>query len=171
MAGELIAQIPIETEMVEEVVALEDPVLLYHPVVALGHERLDDRRPDVRMVVGRERVADVVEQRARDVLVIPIGAIRARRRLQRVREPVDVEPAVVPVEEAQVIHHAVGEAGVVPELRLRDALPVEPSALGHRSELSPGCDGVTHVTQSAPRNAWTVSQATCHDAPVQTPRR
>ena len=43
MAGELIAHVAVEAEVVEEVVALEDAVLLHHPVVALAHERLEDR--------------------------------------------------------------------------------------------------------------------------------
>ena len=56
----------------EEVVALEDAVLLDHPVVALAHERLQDRGADVGVVERRERVADVVDQRARDVLVVSV---------------------------------------------------------------------------------------------------
>ena len=78
MSDELIAQVPVEPEVMEEVVALEDPVLLDHPVVALAHERLEDRGADVGMVERRERVADVMDQRARDVLVVAISPVRAR---------------------------------------------------------------------------------------------
>ena len=59
-----------------------------------------------------ERVADVVQERAGDVVVVAVGSVGAGRGLQRVGEPVDREAAVVAVEEAEVVHHAVGEAGV-----------------------------------------------------------
>ena len=86
----------------EEVVALEDGVLLDHPVVRLVDERLDDGGADVGVVERPERVADVVEQGARHVLVVAPGPIGARGGLQRVREAVDLEPAEVTVEQAQV---------------------------------------------------------------------
>jgi hypothetical protein len=44
---ELIAHVTVPTEVMEEVVPLEDPVLLDHPVVLFGHERLEDRCGDV----------------------------------------------------------------------------------------------------------------------------
>ena len=55
-------------------------------------------------------------ERAGDVVVVAIGSVRARRRLQRVREPVDLEPAVVAVEETKVVHDPVGEPGVEGQL-------------------------------------------------------
>ena len=111
MAGELIADVAVEPEIVEEVVALEDAVLLDHPVVALADERLEDCRADVGMVERPERVADVVDERARDVLVVAISAIGACCCLQGVREPIDDETAVVTVEQSEVVHHPIGEPG------------------------------------------------------------
>src|SRR5690349_7736047 len=43
----LVAHIAIEAEVLEEVVALEDAVLLDHEEILIGHERLQDRRRDV----------------------------------------------------------------------------------------------------------------------------
>ena len=71
----------------EEVVALEDPVHLDHPVIRLGHERLEDGGGDVGVVVGSERVADVVQQRADDVLLVASVPESPRRRLEGLREP------------------------------------------------------------------------------------
>src|SRR5438067_6189591 len=67
---ELLAHVPVAADVVEEIVALEDAVLLHHPVVLLRHEGLHDRRGDVRMVVGPEGVADVVQQRADHVFLV-----------------------------------------------------------------------------------------------------
>src|SRR4051812_15713206 len=61
---ELLAQVPVAADVVEEIVTLEDAVLLHHPVVLLGHERLQDRGGDVGVVERPQRVADVVQQRA-----------------------------------------------------------------------------------------------------------
>ena len=83
---------------------------------------------------GAERVADVVEQRAHDVLVVLAAAVGPRRRLQRVLEPVDGEPAGVPVEQAQVGEHAVGEPGGELEVVVGDHAPVLGRALGHGVE-------------------------------------
>ena len=88
--------------MVEEVVALEDGVLLHHPVVVLRHERAEDGGGDVGVVVGAERVADVVEQGAGDVLLVLAGPMGPGGGLEGVREPVDGEAPEVAVEQAEV---------------------------------------------------------------------
>ena len=99
----------VHAEVVEEVVALEDGVLLHHPVVLLRHERAEDGGGDVGVVVGAERVADVVEQGADDVLLVLAGPMGRRRGLEGVREPVDGEAAEVAVEQAQVGEDPVGQ--------------------------------------------------------------
>ncbi len=50
MTTELFACFPVEPDMMEEVIPLEDTVLLDHPVVLLRHERLQDSRCDVRVI-------------------------------------------------------------------------------------------------------------------------
>ena len=59
---------------------------------------------------GAERVTDVVEQRAHDVLVVLAAAVGPGRRLQRVLEAVDGEAAGVALEQPEVGEHAVGRA-------------------------------------------------------------
>jgi len=57
-----------------------------------------------------ERVADVVEERARDVLFVLPGLEGERGGEARVVEAVDREAAVVAVEELEVREHATREA-------------------------------------------------------------
>ena len=134
MAGELIAQVAVEAEEVEEVVALEDGMLLDHPVQLVAHERFDDRRGDVGVVVRPERVADVVDEGAGDVVVVAVRPVGACRRLQRVRQAIDAEAAEVTVEQAQVGDDAIAEVGVELQRRGDDVPPVLLGALGHRRE-------------------------------------
>jgi hypothetical protein len=54
----------------KKVVALEDAVVLHHPKVLGAHERLQDRAAMSKWFEGAERVADVVQERAGDVLVV-----------------------------------------------------------------------------------------------------
>jgi hypothetical protein len=56
---------------------------------------------DVRVVVGAERVADVVDQCHHDIIVVASVAMRARRGLQAVAEPVHREAAIIAVEQLQ----------------------------------------------------------------------
>src|SRR5262249_18126763 len=58
--AELIPHVPIEPEVVEEVVTLEDRMLFDHPMVLFGDERLQDRRPDVGVIARSQDVAHVV---------------------------------------------------------------------------------------------------------------
>ena len=53
--AKLLAQVAVEPEVVEEVVALEDGVLLHHPVVLLAHERLDHRGRHVGVIERSSR--------------------------------------------------------------------------------------------------------------------
>ena len=46
-AAEILANLAVEPEEVEEIIALECPVMLADPVDLLADERLDDRRRDV----------------------------------------------------------------------------------------------------------------------------
>ena len=73
MIPQRIARIPVHPEVMEEVVPLEDPVILDHPVILLRDERMEDGRRHLGVVPGPERVADVVEERARDVLLVLSG--------------------------------------------------------------------------------------------------
>src|SRR5437870_4042107 len=104
-----VAQVPIEPEVMKEVIALENPVVLYDPVVLLGHERRDDHRGELRVVQAGERVTDVVHQRAHHVLLVASVAVRAGSGLQAVGEPVDRVPARVTGEQGEVTEDPVGQ--------------------------------------------------------------
>ena len=97
-------------------------------------ERLDDRRADVGVVVRAERVADVVEQGAGDVVVVAVGPVGAGCRLQRVGQAVDAEATEVAVEQAQMGDHPIGELRIELQRRGDDVTPVLLGALRHRRE-------------------------------------
>ena len=79
---ELISHVAIQPQIMEKVVALKDRMLLDHPKVLLGYEGLKNRRGDVLMIVGAERVADVVEKSTHHVFIGLIRAVRASGCLQ-----------------------------------------------------------------------------------------
>ena len=112
MAAELLAHVPIDADVLEEVVALEDAVLLHHPVVRLGHEGLEDRGGDLRVIPRPQQVADVVQQRAHDVLLVLARLVCASVALSsRVLQPVDgVAAAFVFAQQPELREHAVRAA-------------------------------------------------------------
>src|SRR5205823_730258 len=137
VAPELVPEVPVHPHVVEEVVALEDGVLLHHPVVLGRHEGLEDGGGDVGVVVGAERVADVVEQGADDVLLVLPGPEGPGGRLEGVRQAVDGEAAEVAVEEAEVVEHPVGQAPAVGHEALPDDRPVLGGRRLHAGERRP----------------------------------
>jgi len=83
---------------VEEIKSLEDTMMLDHPVVLLRHEGLDDDGRDVGVIVWSQRIADVVQQRANNIFLVPARLERARGGLQAVLQPIDGKSAVVAAE-------------------------------------------------------------------------
>src|SRR3546814_3008181 len=53
MAGELVAHVAVEADIVEEIMALEDAVMLDDPMILFRQEGLEDRRGDVGVASGR----------------------------------------------------------------------------------------------------------------------
>ena len=102
MPAELLAHVPVEPQVVEEVIPLEDAVMLDHPMVLLRHEGLDDGGGDVGVIVRAERIADIVQQRADHIFLVPARLKRAGRGLQAVLQAIDGEPAVVAVEQFEM---------------------------------------------------------------------
>ncbi|MCY1449415.1 hypothetical protein D9M71_661490 [compost metagenome] len=88
----------------EEIVALENPVLFHHPQVLGADERLEDRRRDVRVIVGAQGVADIVEQGADHVLLVATIAPGAGGGLQGVGQAIHREAAKIPLQQLQVRH-------------------------------------------------------------------
>src|SRR3546814_15900809 len=83
MILELVAHIAVEADIVEEIMALENTVMLHDPVILFRQEGFQDRRRDIGVVEGAERVADVVEQRHHHIFLVAPVAMRTRRRLDR----------------------------------------------------------------------------------------
>src|SRR3546814_5814633 len=56
MILELVAHIAVEADIVEEIMALENTVMLHDPVILFRQEGFQDRRRDIGVVEGAERV-------------------------------------------------------------------------------------------------------------------
>jgi hypothetical protein len=95
---ELITHVAIEPEVVKKIVALENSVLLDHPVILFRNERLQDGCGDIGVIAGSERVTDVVQKCADDVFLIPSILVRASGGLQAMLQPVNSEAAAVTVQ-------------------------------------------------------------------------
>jgi hypothetical protein len=73
-------------------------MLLHHPQVLGADERLEDRRGDVRVIVGAQRVADVMEQGADHVFFVATIAPGAAGGLQGVGQTIHRETAEIPLQ-------------------------------------------------------------------------
>jgi hypothetical protein len=89
MAAELVARVAVMPQVMKVVIALEQAVVLDHPVGALADIGLEDGRSDGAVVVGRVDVADVVQQGRDDGFLVRLVAQRPRRALQRVLVAID----------------------------------------------------------------------------------
>jgi hypothetical protein len=88
----LLAHIAIEPQEVEEIIPLKDIVMLDDPVVLLRHEGLDDHGRDVRVIVGPQRIADIVQQAADHIFLVSARLIRAGRGLQAMLQTIAGNP-------------------------------------------------------------------------------
>src|SRR5262245_61207657 len=88
-AAMCLASVPVEADVVPEVVALEDAVVGDHPEIGRGYERLEDGGSDGRMVEGRQRVAHVMQEGTQYVLLVLTVPFGPGRRLQRMLEPIN----------------------------------------------------------------------------------
>ena len=114
-------------------------------MVLFTHERLEDRRRDVRMIERRERIADVVDERAGDVFVVAARLHCQSRRQQRMPQPVHREAAEVAVQQPQVREYPLRQRlAVLHEVRGDDP-PILGSGLLHAGE---GRDTMIHCGQN-----------------------
>ena len=150
IVAELVTHVPVKAEMVKEIITLEHAVVGDHPVVCFRHEGFQDRSGDVRMVEAAKRVADIVQQRADNVFLVTPVAVRACGRLQRVRQPVDREAAIIAVQQLQMVKDAPGEAFVEVPGVLGNDVPVFLRAFQHFAEPGLLFDlvAVCHVVSS-----------------------
>src|SRR3546814_19586375 len=85
---------------------MENPGVLKDPEIFLGQKGFEDRRRDIGMIERAERVADVVEQRHHDIFLVAAIAVRARRGLQAMFEPIDRKAAIIAAEQLQMLEDA-----------------------------------------------------------------
>src|SRR6202000_1576757 len=136
VAAELLAHVTVDAEMVEEIIALEDAVLLDHPVIGFRDEGLETRRRDIRMVVYAERVADVVNKSADDILLVPARLVRHCGGLQRMFQTRHRETAAVAFEQPQMVEDAIDMALFEHFARRSNLHPVVLGRVGEGGERS-----------------------------------
>ena len=83
----LLARLRVEPDVVAVVAELEQPVHEHGPRHLGPHVRPDDRRGELGVVVRRELVADVVDERGDDHVDVGAVALRPGGGLQRVPQP------------------------------------------------------------------------------------
>jgi hypothetical protein len=91
MAAELLAGVPVTPYVVVEVVALEQAMVLDHPVGLFADVGPQHRRGELAVIVRRIDVADVVQQRRHHHVFVRLVLERPGRGLQRVFVAVDPE--------------------------------------------------------------------------------
>ena len=79
-----------------------------------------------------------MQERTDHIFFIPTVAQGAGRRLQAVLEPVDGVPAIVALQQLQVIEHPVREAALERLHLFGDQLPILRRRIDHRREARPG---------------------------------
>ena len=182
LVAELLAHVRVQANLVEEVVALKDAVVLHHPQVFGADKGLEDGGRDVRVVVAAQRVPNVVQQRTHHIFLVAPVAVRQRGGLQAVRQPVDWKAAAIAIEQAQVVEHAIGQLLRKGPRFGRNDGPVFYRAVGHVREvrvlrhgclLARGCRCARHVVPQAQAAVWwRWAPLACHAGePAQAPRR
>ena len=135
MAVELVAHVPVQPQVVEEVVALEDAVMRHRPVIGLRHIGPHDGGAELGMAGCGQDVADVVDQGADDVFLVHAVAVGEAGGLQRVLQPVDGETAAIALEHSQMRQNPVRQVLVERHRGGGDLHPVGLGSVGHRGEL------------------------------------
>ncbi len=87
MVLQALAREAVAAQVVDVVVGLEQPVLLDDPGDFGPHVGPQDAGRHLGVVVGREFVADVVDQRPEHEFLVGARGLGARRHLQRMLEP------------------------------------------------------------------------------------
>ena len=82
MIAELLTHVAIHADMLEEIIALENVMVLDHPKIGFINKRLENGSRDVGVVVRSQCIANIVQQSADDIFIIPAIAKRAGGRLQ-----------------------------------------------------------------------------------------
>ncbi|MPN41308.1 hypothetical protein SDC9_188851 [bioreactor metagenome] len=145
MLPELLAHIPVQADVMEEIVALEDAVMLDHPVVGFAHKGLENRGGNVGVVEGPEGIANVMQQGAHHILLVAAVAQRARGGLQGVGIAVHRKAAIVALQQPQMGHHPVGQTLCELCKLAADHLPVFTRAVLHAQKIRPCIHAMSFV--------------------------
>ena len=71
MIVELLTHVAIHVYMVEKIVALENVMVLDHPKIGFTNKRLENGCRDVGVVIRPQCIANIVQQSADDIFIIP----------------------------------------------------------------------------------------------------
>ena len=96
---------------------------------------------DVGMVPRGQRVADVVQQRADDILLVAAVLLGEGGGLEGMRQAVDGEPTEIAVQQGEVAEDAVGKLPGEPAEVVGDDVPIAGSARLHRRKCGAGFFG------------------------------
>ena len=126
--------VAVAAAVVEVVVALEQAVVAHDPMVALADERAKDGGGHLAVVVRRQHVADVVEQRADDGFFVRAVALGAGGRLQRVRIAIDLVAERVAAHSRKQRHQRIRHVGSRGGVERREEGVLLRGAVGHARE-------------------------------------
>ncbi len=107
MAAELLAGVPVFAVVAEVVVALEDAVMLDDPMGRTADVGLQQGGREVRVVLRRQHVTDIVQECCRHRLVVGAVAKGTRRGLQRMLVAVDLVAFIAVAQLRQIGEHPV----------------------------------------------------------------
>jgi hypothetical protein len=107
VAFEHVAHIPIHANVVKEVIALKNAVVLHHPQISFRDKGFENRRCDVRVIEGTQGIANIVQQRADHIFIVTPIAQSSGTGLQAMGETVHRKATEVAIEKFQMRHHPV----------------------------------------------------------------
>ena len=96
MAFEVFAHIAVQANIMEEVIALENPMMLGDPVKLFRNKRLNDRGGNIRVVICPQSIANIMQQCHHDIGFISPIAMCAGGGLQAVRQPIYGKATAIP---------------------------------------------------------------------------
>jgi hypothetical protein len=114
---EAIARIAVAAEMVHVIVILEQAVLLDDPGHLGAHVRTDDGGGEFGVIVGRQLVADIVDQCRQQQLIVGAVVESAGGYLQAMPEPADRISCQGMIQPAQRLEYAIGQSCGIVALR------------------------------------------------------
>lgn len=151
---ERLTGVAIETDVMPEVVALEDPVMLNHPVVGCRNHRLQNRSGYIGMVHRSEVVTDVMDQSTQHILVVLAGPQRPGSSLEAMLKAIDRKASVIVTKEFQLLNDPVRNNGLSLFDRNHDLGPVLCSGLLETGERGFAGSDIGHVSSPLDVLKW-----------------